>query len=64
MANNEKTPNQARPNANETAEVLYQKLGNRWYAFSVIDDEVFMGSISQEEINVLSETSPKISANS
>ena len=35
----------------ETAEVLYQKLGSRWYAFSLIDDELFVGSISDEEVN-------------
>ncbi len=43
----------ANPNSksNETVEVLYQKMGDRWFAFSLIDDEVFVGSISQEEIN-------------
>jgi hypothetical protein len=34
-----------------TVEVLYQKLGNRWYAFSLVDEEVFVGSLSQEEID-------------
>lgn len=34
-------------------EVLYQKMGNRWYAFSMIDEEVFFGSISDEEIHDL-----------
>lgn len=34
-----------------TVEVLYQKMGNRWFAFSLVDDEVFVGSISQEEVN-------------
>lgn len=38
-------------NRTATAEVLYQKLGNRWYAFSLINDEVFVGSISQDEID-------------
>ncbi len=33
-----------------TAEVLYQRLGDRWFAFSVIDDEVFVGSMTPEEI--------------
>ena len=28
-------------------EVLYQQLGNRWYAFSVINDEVYMGCVNQ-----------------
>ena len=38
---------------NETVEVLYQKMGDRWFAFSLIGDEVFVGSISQDEINAL-----------
>lgn len=38
-------------NSNETVEVLYQKMGDRWFAFSCIDEDVFVGSISQEEIN-------------
>jgi hypothetical protein len=69
MAQNNKIETQNN-NASDTAEVLYQKLGTRWYAFSVIDDEVFMGSISQDEINnVESATggeapSPKMAINS
>lgn len=39
------------PAANETVEVLYQKMGDRWFAFSVVGDEVLVGSISQEEID-------------
>lgn len=35
---------------NEMVEVLYQKLGDRWFAFSLIDEEVFVGSISPEEL--------------
>jgi hypothetical protein len=35
----------------DTVEVLYQKMGDRWFAFSLIDDEVFMGSIPQSEID-------------
>ena len=35
----------------DTVEVLYQKMGDRWFAFSLIDDEVFVGSLTQEEIN-------------
>ncbi len=34
-----------------TIEVLYQKMGNRWFAFSLVNDEVFVGSISQDEID-------------
>lgn len=29
-------------------EVLYQKLGDRWFAFSLIGDEVFMSPISED----------------
>jgi hypothetical protein len=37
----------------QTVEVLYQKLGNRWFAFSMINDEVFIGSLSQNEIETI-----------
>jgi hypothetical protein len=43
--------NQKSPKKEETVEVLYQKLGDRWFAFSMIDDEVFVGSIKQSEID-------------
>ena len=36
--------------ADDTVEVLYQKMGDRWFAFSVRGDEVFVGSISSEEL--------------
>ncbi len=36
--------------ADPTVEILYQKMGDRWFAFSMIDDEVFVGSITQEEL--------------
>ena len=39
--------------ADKNVEVLYQKMGNRWFAFSVVGGEVFMGSITQEEIDAL-----------
>jgi hypothetical protein len=32
------------------AEVLYQKLGDRWFAFSLIGDEVFMSPVDEEII--------------
>lgn len=35
----------------QTIEVLYQKMGDRWFAFSLIDEEVFVGSLTQEEID-------------
>jgi hypothetical protein len=35
----------------QTVEVLYQKMGDRWYAFSLVGDDVFMGSVTEEEIN-------------
>jgi hypothetical protein len=37
----------------KNVEVLYQKMGNRWFAFSIVEGEVFMGSITQEEIDAL-----------
>ena len=40
-------------NSNANVEVLYQKMGNRWFAFSVVNEDVFIGSITQEEIDAL-----------
>ena len=34
-----------------TVEVLYQKMGDRWFAFSLVEDEIFIGSIAQSEID-------------
>jgi len=34
-----------------TVDVLYQKMGDRWYAFSLVGDDVFVGSVTEEEIN-------------
>jgi hypothetical protein len=39
--------------ASATVEVLYQKMGNRWFAFSLVNNEVFVGSITQQEIDAL-----------
>ncbi len=50
MANNSKKIEISKSN-DQTVEVLYQKMGNRWFAFSLIDEEVFVGSISQEELD-------------
>jgi hypothetical protein len=36
--------------ADDTIEVLYQKMGDRWFAFSLVNDEVFVGSLTQDEI--------------
>jgi hypothetical protein len=33
------------------ADVLYQRLGDRWFAFSLIGDEVFMSPVTDEIIN-------------
>lgn len=48
-------------------EVLYQRLGNRWFAFSLIDNEMFVGSIPQDEVQpskVNKRSSNKIAGNS
>ncbi len=34
----------------QDVDVLYQKLGERWFAFSIINDEVFMAPIAEEKI--------------
>ena len=48
----QKNTNGQKNNA-QNVEVLYQKMGSRWFAFSIVEGEVFMGSISQEEIDRL-----------
>jgi len=40
---------QVNPTEDQEVEVLYQKLGDRWFAFSIINDEVFMSQVPQEE---------------
>jgi len=44
----------------KTVEVLYQKMGDRWYAFSLVDEDVFVGSVSQDEINLAASTDTEI----
>jgi hypothetical protein len=44
----------------KTVDVLYQKMGDRWYAFSLVDEEVFVGSVSQAEINEAASTDAAI----
>jgi hypothetical protein len=34
----------------DTVEVLYQKMGDRWFAFSLVGDDVFVGSLTQDEV--------------
>ncbi|MEN9724155.1 MAG: hypothetical protein RJB38_2141 [Pseudomonadota bacterium] len=36
------------PVTNEKVEVLYQRIGNRWYAFSAQDNDVFFGAIPED----------------
>jgi hypothetical protein len=54
----ENEPN-SEENSKSTVEVLYQKMGDRWFAFSLIDDEVFVGSIAQGEIDCSENIDPK-----
>ena len=49
--NQNQTNTTTRTAADGTVEVLYQKMGDRWFAFSLVDDEVFVGSITQNEID-------------
>jgi hypothetical protein len=44
----------------KTVDVLYQKMGDRWYAFSLVDEEVFVGSVSEAEINHAASTDAEI----
>lgn len=37
-------------NGDKEVNVLYQKLGDSWYSFALVGDEVFMGKIPDEAI--------------
>ena len=44
-------PNQkSKASAELETEVLYQRLGDTWYAFSIINEDVFMSPISEDKI--------------
>lgn len=47
--------NKSNSNQNNSQEkdvdVLYQRLGNQWFAFSIIDEEVFVSPVSEDKIN-------------
>lgn len=34
----------------KTVDVLYQKMGERWYAFSLVGEDVFVGSLTEDEL--------------
>jgi hypothetical protein len=39
------------PAVEQEVDVLYQRIGDKWYAFSVVEDEVFMGEVPEEAIH-------------
>lgn len=57
MAN--KSERNQKKNQEITVEVLYQKMGDRWFAFSLIGEDVFVGSIPQSELNLSENVSEK-----
>lgn len=59
----EQAPTSAQAYDDQEVEVLYQRMGDRWYAFSLIDDEVFFGSISSEEIIAADNAKPGTETN-
>ena len=44
-------------NNDQFVDVLYQKLGENWFAFSLIDDEVFMSPVSEDKITEIKNAS-------
>ena len=49
-SDNKLNKSQGKAGKEREVEVLYQRLGNRWFAFSLIDNEVFVGSIPEEDV--------------
>jgi hypothetical protein len=35
------------------ADVLYQRIEGKWYAFSVVEDDIFYTAISDEELEAI-----------
>ena len=57
--------NRKKPVVEQEVDVLYQKLGERWFAFSIINDEVFMSPITEEKIaEIRSENQNSVTNNS
>ena len=51
MAGSKTDRKAAQVNSEKEVDVLYQKLGDQWFAFSIVEDEVFMSPVSQDQIN-------------
>lgn len=50
-SNSKKTPTSATAHDIERdAEILFQKIYDKWYAFSVVDDEAFMTEVTEDEV--------------
>ncbi|MBI2606407.1 MAG: hypothetical protein HYW49_10035 [Deltaproteobacteria bacterium] len=45
-----------------SAEVLFQRLCHKWYAFSVVNDDCLMAEVSEEEIHKRAHKLPKNAA--
>ena len=43
--------NSATTQSEKEVDVLYQRLGDQWFAFSIVEDEVFMSPVSEDIIN-------------
>jgi hypothetical protein len=56
MANSKS--NSANTTQDLDTEVLYQKLGDQWFAFSVMNDEVFMSPVPEEKILEIKQENP------
>ena len=50
-------------NSTQEVEVLYQKLGGQWYAFSMIEDEFFMAPVAEEKIEEIRRENQPTNAN-
>lgn len=56
--NNRTNPTTQKVSDDQYVDVLYQKLGENWFAFSLIDDEVFMAPISEDQISEIRNSKP------
>jgi hypothetical protein len=52
--------NMANQSNEQITDVLYQKLGGQWFAFSILDGDVFMSPVSDDRITEVKNNSTAI----
>ena len=49
------TPKSEARASGKTMEVLYQKMGGRWYAFTVFEEDVYVGEVDPDTVETVAD---------